>query len=188
MKELEKIKKQQKHKKNKNKTNRKQKKTLFLKKKKTLKVALRPSRLRLGCAGPCEPCLARPVRHTQPVARWAKPRADTTRFPRWYTQQLSLVIARLRWRYQGSSLALTSGLRMSSPLPWTTPTHTALDISICSPQAQQAGFDCTQTRHEAACAHCGPHFPSLLRQNISDTPIVYGRPHRDTLTVFALSQ
>ena len=46
--------------------------------------------------------------------------------------------------------------------------------------------DCTQTRHEAKLAHYSPHLPSLLRENISYTPIVwsaYGRPHRDTLTV-----
>ena len=47
--------------------------------------------------------------------RWARPRADTTRSLRWYTQQLSLVTARLRWRSLGSSLALTCGL------PWPTP-------------------------------------------------------------------
>ena len=71
---------------------------------------------------------------------------------------------------------------MSSPLPWAT----ALDISICTPHAQQAGFDCTQTRHEAKRAYNGPHLPSLLRQNISYTRIVWsacGRPHRDTLIV-----
>ena len=43
--------------------------------------------------------------------------------------------------------------------------YTALDISICSPHAQQAGPDCTQTRREAKLAYHGPHFPSLFRQN-----------------------
>ena len=38
--------------------------------------------------------------------------------------------------------------------------YTALDISICSPHAQQAGPDCTQTRHEAKHAHNGPYLPS----------------------------
>ena len=54
------------------------------------------------------------------------------------------------------------------------------------PHAQQAVSDCTQTRHEAKLAYYGPHIPSLLRQYISYTPIVWsacGRPHRDTLTV-----
>ena len=39
---------------------------------------------------------------------------------------------------------------------------------------------------EAQLTHYGPHLPSLLRQKISYTLIVwsaYGRPHRDTLTV-----
>ena len=44
--------------------------------------------------------------------------------------------------------------------------HTALDISICSPHAQQAGSDCTQTRHGAKLAYYGPHLPSLLCQNM----------------------
>ena len=64
--------------------------------------------------------------------------------------------------------------------------YTALDIFICSPHAQQALSDWTQTRHEAKLAYYGPHIPSLLRQNISCTPVVWsacGRPHRDTLTV-----
>ena len=46
--------------------------------------------------------------------------------------------------------------------------------------------DRTQTRLEAKLAYCGPHLSSVLRQNISYTPIAwsaYGRPHRDTLTV-----
>ena len=93
------------------------------------------------------------------------------------TQPLSLVAARLRWRSLGSSLALTCGLGNF---------YTAFDISICSPQDQQAGADCTQTRHEAKLAYCGPHLPSLFHQNISYIPIVWsahGRPHRDTLTV-----
>ena len=55
--------------------------------------------------------------------------------------------------------------------------YTALDISICSPHAQQAGPDCTQTRLETKLACYGPHL-SLLRQNIANR-----RPLRDTLTV-----
>ena len=51
--------------------------------------------------------------------------------------------------------------------------YTALVISICTPHAQQAGPDCTQSRLQAKLAHCGPHLPSLLRQNISCTPIVF---------------
>ena len=64
--------------------------------------------------------------------------------------------------------------------------YTALDISMCSPGAQQAGSDCTQARLEAKLAHTGPHFTTLLRQNISYTPITWsahGRRHRDTLTI-----
>ena len=73
----------------------------------------------------------------------------------------------------------------SSPPPLATLTPPP-DISICSPHAQQAGSDCTQTRREAKLACYGPHIPSLLRQNISHTTIVWSacrRPHRETLTV-----
>ena len=64
--------------------------------------------------------------------------------------------------------------------------YTALDVSICSPHALEAGTDCTQSRVEAKLEHYGPHLAALLRQNISYTPIVWsacGRPHPDTLTV-----
>ena len=43
---------------------------------------------------------------------------------------------------------------------------TALDISVCSPHAQQAGPDCTRSRLAAKLDHCVAH----LRQNISHTP------------------
>ena len=60
----------------------------------------------------------------------------------------------------------------------------ALDISICSPHAQQAGADCTQIRHEAKLAHDGPHLPSL---RTFPTPRSCGVPMgdliEDTLTV-----
>ena len=64
--------------------------------------------------------------------------------------------------------------------------YTALDVSICSPHASEAGTDCTQSRVEAKLEYYGPHLAALLRQNISYTPIVwsaYGRPHPNTLTV-----
>ena len=64
--------------------------------------------------------------------------------------------------------------------------YTALDVSICSPHALEAGIDCTQSRVSAKLEHYGPHLAALLRQNITYTPIVwsaYGRPHADTLTV-----
>ena len=60
--------------------------------------------------------------------------------------------------------------------------YTVLDVSICSPHASEAGLDCNQTKLE----HYGPHLATLLRQNISYSPIVwsaYGRPHPDTLAV-----
>ena len=48
--------------------------------------------------------------------------------------------------------------------------YTALDVSVCSPHASEAGTDCTQTRVEAKLEHYGPHLPALLRQNISYPP------------------
>ena len=64
--------------------------------------------------------------------------------------------------------------------------YTALDVSICSPHASEAGVDCTQSRVQAKLQHYGPHLATLLRQNISYSPVVwsaFGRLHRDTLTV-----
>ena len=58
--------------------------------------------------------------------------------------------------------------------------YTALDVSICSPHASEAGVDCTQSRVQAKLQHYGPHLATLLRQNISFSPVVwsaYGRPH-----------
>ena len=58
--------------------------------------------------------------------------------------------------------------------------YTALDVSICSPHASEAGVDCTQSRVQAKLEHYGPHLAALHRQNISYTPIVwsaYGRDH-----------
>ena len=38
--------------------------------------------------------------------------------------------------------------------------YTALDVSICSPHASEAGADCTQSRVQAKLQHCGPHLDS----------------------------
>ena len=68
--------------------------------------------------------------------------------------------------------------------------YTALDISICSPHAQKAGPDCTRSRPAAKLDCYGPHLPSLLRQDISYTPIVWsacGRPPPRHVDRFALS-
>ena len=64
--------------------------------------------------------------------------------------------------------------------------YTALDISICSPHAQQAGPDCTRSR---LAAKLEPHLPSLLHQNISCTPPM-NAPTKTRWPVdrFALSQ
>ena len=35
--------------------------------------------------------------------------------------------------------------------------YTALDVSICSPHASEAGVDCTQSRVQAKLEHYGPH-------------------------------
>ena len=39
---------------------------------------------------------------------------------------------------------------------------TALDVSICSPHAQEAGLDSTQTTVDCKLAHRGPHLKNLL--------------------------
>ena len=64
--------------------------------------------------------------------------------------------------------------------------YTALDNSICSPHAQQAGPNCTRSRRTAKLEFCGPHLPSLLQLNISHTlerlwPTPPGHIHRFAL-------
>ena len=41
----------------------------------------------------------------------------------------------------------------------------ALDVSICSPHAQEAGLDCTQSMVVSKLAHKSLHLNSLLAQN-----------------------
>ena len=63
---------------------------------------------------------------------------------------------------------------------------TALDISIASPHAQQAGNDCTAATVQRKLAYYGPHLPHLQRFNIEYMPMVWsshGRPHAHTLSV-----
>ena len=57
---------------------------------------------------------------------------------------------------------------------------TALDIGICSPDAQHAGVDCADTMYLRKLAYYQPHLAALERQNIDYLPIIwssYGRPH-----------
>ena len=62
--------------------------------------------------------------------------------------------------------------------------YTALDVSICSPHALEAGTDCTQSRVEAKLAHYGAHLAALLRQRV-ECLWATSRRHVDR---FALSQ
>ena len=122
--------------------------------------------------------LARPALWTRapptpPVAPWARP-------PRGHNAVTTLV------HVTAESLDHTAETEVPGFIPSTDlrpadtlgNSHTAPDISICSPHAQQAGPHCTQSRLEAELAHCGPHLPSLLRQNISYTRS-FGAPMGD---------
>ena len=63
---------------------------------------------------------------------------------------------------------------------------TALDIGICSPDAQNAGRDCVDTMFQRKVAYYGPHLAALERQNIEYLPLIwssYGRPHARTVSV-----
>ena len=57
----------------------------------------------------------------------------------------------------------------------TRTTHTALDVSVCSPHAHGAGLDCTR--------FVGAHIPAPGRENDQIVRSASGRPHPDTLTV-----
>ena len=152
-------------------------------------------RLRLGCAGPCEPV---------PCAACQNGSLDTGaahatccavgEATRGHNEVTTLVHA------AAQSCDCTAGMEVLGLIPGTDlrpadvltsalgNSHTALRhlgllparSSLLVPTAR------VQTRHESKLAHYGPHLPSFLRQNISHTPIVWsacGRPHRDTLTV-----
>ena len=60
---------------------------------------------------------------------------------------------------------------------------TALDVSICSLHAQEAGFDHTQTTVDSKLAHYGLHLNTPHAQNIDSFPIVWSAPlhHVDRL-------
>ena len=63
---------------------------------------------------------------------------------------------------------------------------TALDIGICSPDAQHAGADCVVSMFQRKMEHYGPHLGALGRQNIEYLPLIwssYGRPHARTTAV-----
>ena len=117
-------------------------------------------RLRLGCARPCEPvpCAAcqNGSLHTGAAHVTCCAVGEAMRG---YDAVTTLVHAAAQScdctaEMEVPGVILTCGLRMFSPLPWA-----ALYISICSPHAQQAGFDCTQTGHVAKRAYYGPHPP-----------------------------
>ena len=117
-------------------------------------------RLRLGCAGPCEtvPCAAcqngsldTGAAHATCCAVGEATRghnAVTTLVPAAAQSCDCTAEMEVHGLIRGTDLrpadVLTSALGNSC---------TALDISICSPHAQQAAADCTQTRHEAKLAH-----------------------------------
>ena len=63
---------------------------------------------------------------------------------------------------------------------------TALDVGICSPDAQHAGNDCVQSMFQRKLHVYQPHFGALERQNITYLPLIwssYGRPHARTVAV-----
>eukprot|EP00973_Karenia_brevis_P028436 3918763-Karenia_brevis.AAC.2 len=63
---------------------------------------------------------------------------------------------------------------------------TALDIGIASPDASHAGDDCTATMYANKLATYAPYSDVLDRQNITYQPLIwsaYGRPHPRTTAV-----
>ena len=109
---------------------------------------------------------------TPPVAPWRGHTWPQLRSPLSSTLLRSLAITLLRWKSLVSFLAQTQRPAdvLTSALGNVC---TALDISICSPHAQQAGPDCTRSWLVAKLDYHGLHLPSLLRQTISYTPIVW---------------
>lgn len=64
----------------------------------------------------------------------------------------------------------------------------AADVSIVSPEAQQAGADCTVSRYRSKVERYAPHAPALDRQGVTYLPLVwscFGRPHPAARTLVA---
>ena len=123
-------------------------------------------RLRLNCAGLCEPvpCAACQPRSLDTGAAHATCCAlgEATRGHNAVTAQEHA--AAQSW--DCTSDFFVPGLNLGTDLrPADVFTsnlgnsYTALDISICSQHAQQAGSDSSQSRLGAKLAHCGPHLP-----------------------------
>ena len=95
------------------------------------------------------------ARRTPPAAPSVRPRVVTTQCPLLFMQLHSSAITPLKWRFlasfPGTDLRpadiLTSALGNA---------YTALDVSICSPHASEAGVDCNQSRVQAKLEHYGP--------------------------------
>ena len=114
-------------------------------------------RFRLGCAGPRNPSPAPPAtpafwtraRRTPPAALWARPRVVTTPSPLSYTQP-----------HNSATTPQVPGLIPGTDLRPADVLTSALDVSICSPHALEAGTDCTQSRVEAKLECPPPGCPS----------------------------
>ena len=137
-------------------------------------------RLRSGCArsteplhcAACQSCLLDSGAAHATCCALEGPHVATMRSPLSSTLLRSLAITLLRWKSLVSFLAQTQ--RPADVLTSALcNVCTALDISICSPHAQQAGPDCTRSWLVAKLDYHGRHLPSLLRQTISYTPIVW---------------
>ena len=60
----------------------------------------------------------------------------------------------------------------------------AMDVGICSPDAADAGEDCTDTMRQRKLQDYGPYLCELEAQGITYTPMIwscYGRPHQATV-------
>ena len=63
---------------------------------------------------------------------------------------------------------------------------TSIDVCICSPYAQNAGDDCTETMFNRKLSHYSAHLEVLSKQNIEYLPLIwssFGRPHARTVSV-----
>ena len=127
-------------------------------------------------APPATQALWTRARCTPPAAPWARPRVVTTPSP--------LLIHAAAQQCDHTSEMEVPGLIPGTDLrPADVLTsalgnaYTALDVSICSPHALEAGTDCTQSRVEAKLEHYGPRLPFFART--SPTPRSCGVPMDD---------
>ena len=144
-------------------------------------------RLRLGCAGPIEPTICQlcgdAIMDSRGAHAMCCAKAESTVGHYKVTNVILTGVQQVDPGAETEVRGLIPGtdLRPADILTVSVGGGSiALDIGICSPDAQHAGDDCTASMYSRKTAYYAPHAAALDRQNISYQPLTFsafGRPH-----------